>query len=185
MTGGKQSQLLASALGLGWSLTKKNECQLPSQKKLSHKNQHLHFSHCANKVIKVICCSMFLLALGHVWLSVFWETNQADRLTPGCNTGWFSTREEEGESNDDFLLETLSYLLGESFRRAVKHVKTLQHIQFPITEMIHAVIQLPPDESTLFSPELDKALDNTHDSIGQRILCVQSWMNLILISALF
>ena len=53
--------------------------------------------------------------------------------------------EEEGESSDDLLLETLSYLLGETFRKAMCRCNaenTLQHIQFPITDMIRAVITL-------------------------------------------
>ena len=91
-----------------------------------------------------------------------WRETAPDSTTP---------LEEEGESNDEFLLETVSYLLGESFRRAVQRERTLEHIQFPITEVISAVIKRPPDEPTRYSPEVRKALNSTHDNRTADIVC--------------
>ena len=99
------------------------------------------------------------------------ESNKDWRETAPDSTN--SHFEEEGESSDDLLLETLSYLLGETFRKAMcryKYLKfenTLEHIQFPITDMLRAAIQLPPDinyRDFCFSPEVEEVCRNTLDA---------------------
>ena len=99
------------------------------------------------------------------------ESNKDWRETAPDSTN--SHIEEEGESSDDLLLETLSYLLGETFRKAMcrcKDENTLEHIQFPITDMIRAVIQLPTDVALSFSPKVGEVFDNTHDTMTANIV---------------
>ena len=75
--------------------------------------------------------------------------------------------EENGESDDVFLLETLSHVLAEIFTREMhrKSPNNLKYIDQPIGDMIQAISKLPPEQSINSSPELSKVLDNTPSKI--------------------
>ena len=77
------------------------------------------------------------------------------------------SEEENGESDGNFLLDTLSHVLGEIFKREMhsKKPRDLKYIYQPIGEMIQAISKLPPEQSINSSPELSKVLDNTPSKI--------------------
>ena len=96
------------------------------------------------------------------------QESSASREDTAPDSTCIPCEEEKGESDDVFLLETLSHVLGEIFTREM-HMKrpiNLKYINQPIGEMIQAISKLPPEQSINSSPELSKVLDNTPPKIN-------------------
>ena len=95
------------------------------------------------------------------------QESSASREDTAPDSTCIPCEEEKGESDDVFLLETLSHVLGEIFTREMhrKSPNNLKYIYQPIGEMIQAISKLPPEQSINSSPELSKVLDRTPSKI--------------------
>ena len=96
------------------------------------------------------------------------QESSASREDTAPDSTCIPYEEEKGESDDVFLLDTLSHVLGEIFTREMhgKRPSNLKFIYQPIGEMIQAISKLPPEQSINSSPELSKVLDNTPSKIN-------------------